>query len=189
MKATTGLYDAALGQRSNETSGKAILARQREGGVSTFVYMDNLAKAIAHAGRILVDLIPRIYDTERVVRVLGEDDADRFVRVNAAALTQEGPTVLNDLSAGKYDVTVSTAPSYSTKRAEAADSMMQFVRAVPGGGGADRRPCGQEHGQARRGTDRRAAQAGIARGVTGEGGGLNLMSRLYTNSGRSASYA
>ena len=132
MKATTGIYDASLGQRSNETSGKAILARQREGDVSTFVYADNLAKAIAHAGRILVDVIPRIYDTERVVRVLGEDDTDRFVRVNAAAMTPGGPRVLNDLAAGKYDVTVSTGPSYSTKRAEAAESMMQFVRAVPG---------------------------------------------------------
>ena len=132
MKATTGIYDASLGQRSNETSGKAILARQREGDVSTFVYADNLAKAIAHAGRILVDVIPRIYDTERVVRVLGEDDTDRFVRVNAATMTPGGPRVLNDLAAGKYDVTVSTGPSYSTKRAEAAESMMQFVRAVPG---------------------------------------------------------
>ena len=132
MKATTGIYDASLGQRSNETSGKAILARQREGDVGTFVYADKLAKAIGHCGRILVDLIPRIYTAERMVRVLGEDDEENIVPVNSEIELENGETFTLDLSTGEYDVVVQTGPSYSTKRAEAADSMMQFVKAVPG---------------------------------------------------------
>jgi len=73
MKAIIGLYDASLGQRSNETSGKAILTRQREGDVSTFHFIDNLARAIQHCGNILVDLIPKVYTPGRIIRILGED--------------------------------------------------------------------------------------------------------------------
>lgn len=132
MKAVTGIYDAALGARSNETSGRAIMARQREGDVGTFVYVDNLSRAIGYAGRILVDLIPRIFDTQRMVRILGEDGAEELMQVN---VTLPDGSVLNDLTRGKYDVVVQTGPSYSTKRQEAADSILQFVQAVPQAGG------------------------------------------------------
>ena len=131
LKAVTGIHDASLGAPGNETSGRAILMRQREGDVGTFVYIDNLARAIRHAGRILVDLIPHIYDTERTMRILGEDGGETFAVINQAALGPDGPVVLNDLSAGKYDVEVTTGPSFSTKRIEAAESMMAFVQAVP----------------------------------------------------------
>lgn len=134
MKAVTGIYDAALGQRSNETSGKAINARQREADTGTFVYIDNLAKAIGYCGRQLVDLIPRIYDTERVIRVLGEDGNDQETTINQATIVNGQPVVLNDLSTGKYDVVVQTGPSYATKRVEAMESMLAFVQAVPQAG-------------------------------------------------------
>jgi hypothetical protein len=133
MKAVTGIYDAALGARSNETSGRAILARQREGDVGSFHYIDNLSKAIAHAGRILVDLIPRIYDHERVVRVLGEDGCFEIARINVE--TPDGRR-LNDLSVGRYDVTVKAGPSFSSRRDEAAQAMLEFVRAYPPAAGA-----------------------------------------------------
>ena len=73
MKAVIGIYDAGLGARSNETSGKAILARQREGDVGSFVYIDNWSRAIRHTGQILNDLIPHVYDAERTIRIMGED--------------------------------------------------------------------------------------------------------------------
>src|SRR6185503_5404552 len=81
MKSIIGIYDASLGARSNETSGRAILARQREGDVSTFHFIDNLSRAIRHGGRILIDLIPKVYSTERIVRILGEDLAPATVRI------------------------------------------------------------------------------------------------------------
>jgi hypothetical protein len=125
----TGIHPAGLGQESTEKSGKAILARERQGDVGTFVYIDNLAIAIAYAGRQLVDLIPRIYDAERVVRVLGEDDAEELVIVN-----QTDPVtgmIKNDLGRGKYDVVVQTGPSFSTKRQESAEAMLQFMQTMP----------------------------------------------------------
>lgn len=130
MKATTGIYDAALGARSNETSGKAILARQREGDVGSYHYFDNFKAAIKRAGDILIDLIPRIYDTDRIVRIIGaEDDQPKPVRVNANI---EGLNeVLNDLTIGKFDVRVQAGPSFSTKREEARESMLAATQANP----------------------------------------------------------
>lgn len=134
MKASTGIYDSALGNASNETSGRAILARQAQTDTGTFVYMDNLAAAIEHCGRILVDLIPHIYDTQRIVRVRGEDGEEKAVPVNQPVMTQQGPQILHDLTRGKYDVRIVVGPSYATKRAEAAESMIQFIQAIPGAG-------------------------------------------------------
>lgn len=134
IKAVTGIYDASLGARSNETSGRAIIARQREGDTSTFNYIDNLTRAIRHCGRILVDLIPKIYDAKRIVRILGEDGSEKQVQIVPGSKEWPDYEALDniyDISVGKYDVTVTVGPSYTTKRLEAADSMMQFVQAIP----------------------------------------------------------
>lgn len=127
IKAATGIYDSSLGAKGNEQSGRAILARERQSDVSTFVYIDNLSRSIEHVGRVLIDMIPQIYDTPRKIRILGEDDKEKVVKVN-----QQGGY---DLTKGKYDVKVVTGPSYSTKRIESAESMMQFAQAVPGAAG------------------------------------------------------
>lgn len=133
MKATTGIYDASLGARSNETSGRAIIARERQGDTSTAHFSANLNASIRHCGRILLDLIPKIYDTPRVVRILGDDgEAEDFVPINRPIYSEDGvPVLMNDLNQGRYDVRLRTGPSYATKRLEAADSMLQFVQAVP----------------------------------------------------------
>lgn len=127
LKSTTGLYDASLGERSNETSGKAIMARQREGDVSTYVYFDNFSRAVAHTGRILVDLIPHYYDTARVIRVQGGDGVEQSVKVNQP--DQMGGTQF-DLTAGKYDVMIDTGPSYTTRREEAREGMTAMIQAA-----------------------------------------------------------
>lgn len=134
IKATIGIFDASLGAQGNETSGRAIMARQREGDTATFAWIDNLARGIEHTGRILVDLIPKIYDAQRTIRILGEDDSDKMVTLNQVQITNpiEGTfEILNDVTVGKYDVRVNVGPSYATKRLESADSMMQFIQAFP----------------------------------------------------------
>lgn len=132
MKATTGIYDAALGNQSNETSGVAIRQRQMESDVSTSIYTDNMAKAIAHCGRVLISMIPRVYDTFRVIRILGEDDQEKQVDVNGVVGTQDGPVPVRDLTIGSYDIRVSVGPNYSTRRQETAEGMLEFIRTVPG---------------------------------------------------------
>jgi hypothetical protein len=146
MKAVIGLYDASLGARSNETSGRAIMARQREGDVSTFHFIDNMARAIRHTGRILIDLIPHVYTGERVIRVMGEDGKPSNVPIGKeypkvdekTGQPMAGPDgnpimAMHDFSAGKYDLTVTTGPSFTTRREEAAYSMTEALRAFPAG--------------------------------------------------------
>lgn len=127
LKATMGMYDASIGNQGNETSGRAIIARQREGDNATFAWIDNLARAIQHTGRILVDVIPKVYDTQRVVRILGEDGSQKMTEIN----TVVGDKVVNDLSIGKYDVEVTTGPSYRTRRIESAESWLALSQAMP----------------------------------------------------------
>ena len=132
MQGTTGIYNAGLGDRSNETSGVAIRQRQMESDIGTSVYADNLAKSIAHAGRILVDMIPRVYDTNRIVRVVGDDDQEKMVEINGMSYDLEAGIVpVNDLTHGKYDVRVTVGPNYTTRRQETQEGMMQFVSAFP----------------------------------------------------------
>lgn len=130
LKSTTGIYDASLGSRSNETSGKAIMARQREGDVANFDYQDNISRAILYTGIIVNDLIPHIYDSERQIRILGEDGSEEFLAINKPVWDEETQSwvTVNDLRQGKYDVSITTGPSYTTQRMETLDAMMQLAQ-------------------------------------------------------------
>lgn len=128
IKATTGIYDASLGAKSNETSGKAINARKEEGDTGSFPYLDNLARSISHAGRIIVNGIPKLYDTERLLRIRFPDGKDDLIQINTVA--PDG-TRVNDLGVGKFDVIAKSGPGYSTQRAEAVDAMVQLIQANP----------------------------------------------------------
>lgn len=127
IKDVTGLHDASLGMKSNETSGVAIKARERQGDVATFMYHDNLNLAIKEGGKVVNELIPVAYDTARSVRVLGADEKSKIVRVNDPSA--EGGHL--DITKGKYDILIDTGPSYSTKRAEAADAMAASIQSMP----------------------------------------------------------
>ena len=146
LKATTGIFDASLGQRGPEQSGKAVLARQKQSDISTFGFGDNLARAMRFAGRQLVDLIPKIYDQPRLQRIVNPDGTvDHAVIHNGpnqlagarALATQSFPghsdpyTKIYDLSVGTYDVVVSVGPSYQTKRQEAAAAQIELIKAFP----------------------------------------------------------
>jgi hypothetical protein len=135
LKSTTGIYDAALGARSNEKSGIAIAQRKQESDVGTFAYSDNLTRALRYAGRQLVDLIPKVYDTERTIRVLNEDESTEAVVINQKVTDPETgkETAIHDITIGKYDVVVSTGPSFTTKRQEAAAGMIDWMKADPEG--------------------------------------------------------
>lgn len=131
MKAIMGLYDASLGARSNETSGRAIMARQREGDVATFHFIDNVTRGIRHLGRILLDLIPAVYDGERVIRTLGVEGQPANVPLKRPFKGPDGLPRIYDLTKGKYDLAVESGPSYTTRREEASAQLIELVRAQP----------------------------------------------------------
>jgi hypothetical protein len=130
---TTGLQLAALGKKSNERSGTAIAERKREGDVGAYGYINSLSRAMKYAGKVMVNLIPKIYDTERIIRILGEDGAEKQVAINQPLADAQGKPVdrIFALGVGKYDVTVTIGPNYTTQRIEAAENMLGFVRAIP----------------------------------------------------------
>lgn len=130
LKATTGIYDASLGNRSNEQSGVAIQRRNHQSETANFHLSDNFKRSLRHVGRIIVELIPVIYDGPRVVRSLGADGVQEIVTVNKI-FNKNGQPTIYQLDKGKYDVTVDTGPSFQTKRQEAVASMLDMTRAVP----------------------------------------------------------
>jgi hypothetical protein len=140
IKATTGQYNASLGMGSNERSGKAILARQKEGDVGTYHYGDNLARGVRHIARQLIDLIPKIYDTQRIARIIGEDGETKMVKINpdqpqpVNEIQDERGIVIEKIynpGVGKYDVVAVTGPGYATKRQEALEAMAQLLQGNP----------------------------------------------------------
>lgn len=130
MKATTGLYDSSMGAISNETSGIAIQRRANQAQTSNYHFVDNLNMSIKHAGRILLEIIPVIYDTARAQQILAEDGTAEIVRINEE-FERDGKLVTYDLSKGKYDCTVESGPGYATKRQEAVASMLEFIGVYP----------------------------------------------------------
>ena len=133
LKDVMGLPDASMGASGDEKSGRAIYARQQQGEIATFNYRDNMSKAVELTMEILIDLIPEIYDTERSLRILGNDGAETYKRINQVVQDPAtGKAVkVNDLSAGKYDVTVTTGPAFSTQRQEAAEMYMGLTQGMP----------------------------------------------------------
>ena len=126
MKDVTGIHDASLGIRSNEVSGRAIMARQREGDIANLTFHDNGNAAVLEAGDVINQLMPQVIDGTRIMRRIGEDQQAKFVKVN----DPYDPNAI-DLSVGKFDTVLSTGASYSTRRVEAAQSMMEAVQVFP----------------------------------------------------------
>ena len=140
IKSSTGQYDSSLGATSNERSGKAILAREKQADTGTYHYVDNLARAIRYATRQLVDLIPKIYDTQRIARIIGIDgetdqaSIDPTQPMPVKKIQDERGIVIKKIynpGVGTYDVAVTTGPSYMTKRQESLDAMSQLLQGNP----------------------------------------------------------
>lgn len=157
LKSVLGMFNADVGAPVSQQTGAAVNAVQRSGDIGTFEFMENLARAVMHTGRILNEIIPEIYDTERDVRVRNIDESESFVPINttlgaAMKSVEQNPerfkglspdklhsmfakdgkdAKFNDITAGKYDVVVSTGPSYATQRQESAQHLLQLIQSNP----------------------------------------------------------
>jgi hypothetical protein len=143
----SGQYQENFGQQSNADAGVAIQARQRQGDKATYHFIDNLARAIRFTGRILVDLIPKVYDTARVLRIVGEDGSEQFAQIdpdqahpvgdqngqpvqmspNEKPSPEQAAQLIYNPGIGRYDVTVEVGPSFETRRAEAFHALSQII--------------------------------------------------------------
>lgn len=131
LMTVVGIYDPSQLPQGN-MSGKAIAGQQQQVDMVNFHYYDNLTRSIAYCGRIILDLIPKIYDTERVMRIIGADEKPEIITLNQRITDEEGvERILNDVSVGRYDVVMDTGPGFATKRTEAVESMMTLLAADP----------------------------------------------------------
>ena len=134
LQAVVGIFDPSQLPQGN-MSGKALNGQQQQTDMTNFHYYDNLTRSIAHTGRIILDLIPKIYSSERVMRIIGDDGKPELTTINQKSGQQDEngvEMVLNDVTIGEYDVVMETGPGYNTKRQEAVDSMMTLLAADPG---------------------------------------------------------
>ena len=131
LMAVVGIYDPSQ-LPTGMISGKALQGQQMQQDMTNFHFYDNLTRSIAQTGRIILDLIPKIYDKERVLRIIGDDGKPDLVTLNQPVMEDDGvEKILNDVSVGQYDVVMDTGPGYNTKRQESVDSMIQMLQVDP----------------------------------------------------------
>ena len=130
---TIGMYESSFGEKGNERTGIAIRSRAGRSDFGTFHFSDNFRRAVLETVRHLIDIIPKIYDTQRIIRILGEDGAgEELVEINkeiTIPLTGQ-KRIINDLTTGKYDV-VADVKMWSTRRQESAELMASIMQASP----------------------------------------------------------
>jgi len=126
-----GIYDPSQ-QLPGNMSGKALNSQQQQVDLTNFDFYDNLTKSIQHTGKIILDLIPHVYDSQRVMRIIGPDGKPDLVGINEAKQDEQGVwKVMHDMSVGKYDVVMDTGPGYNSKRQEAVESMVNMLKVDP----------------------------------------------------------
>ena len=126
LREVIGVIDPA--QRvSGNISGKALQGEKSQSDNAVFNFYDNLTRSIAHTGRIILELIPHYYDTERVERIIGDDGRPELVKLNEKQVDK----VLNDVTVGEYDVVMETGPGYDSKRQEAVELMAPLFQGSP----------------------------------------------------------
>lgn len=139
IKACIGIFDPSLGEQGNEVAARAILARQKQGDISTYHYTMAFNIGLYKAGVIIVDLIRSVYTTARSIRILGDDMADEVVKINQSFVDKDRTTKMYDMSVGEYDIKIDIGASSATRRMDAAENLLEFARVVPKAGelGAD----------------------------------------------------
>lgn len=132
IKDTVGMYEPTVGDVSNERSGKAIQVRNLRSEMGVFHFPDNLRRAILQTGRILIDLIPKIYDSQRIIRIRNYEGEEQIGKINypVTDLQTGEQVIMNDLTVGKYDIRADVG-TYSTRRQETVETMMQAMQYAP----------------------------------------------------------
>ena len=132
MKATTGIFDASLGNSANEVSGQAIMRRKQQTDLTTMHFMDNLTRSFKKGGQVIAELIPLLYDADREIEILGDDEGTKIVRINAQHNDEAtGKPQHFDMTKGKYVPIVTAGKAFDSKRMESFDTMQQLVQSAP----------------------------------------------------------
>ena len=126
----TGLYPSKLGQQGNEISGTAIDARTRQGSYSTYCFFNSINRAITTGGSIVNEMIPRVYDSERVITLMMPEEGMKNITINRQ-VDEYGELIENDIRKGTYEVRLIAGPSYEGQKAEALQSLREVLQVDP----------------------------------------------------------
>lgn len=143
MMMVSGQYQAQMGENENAKSGVAINARQRQGDRATYHWIDGLSIATRFTGKILIDLIPKIYTTKRIMQIEAKDGSIINLTIDPDAEvafqkllpegeqpTQSDPSIINIIfnpNIGHYAVQADNGPNYATRRQEAFNALTQIA--------------------------------------------------------------
>lgn len=127
----TGLYPARMGNNGDEASGKAIDARTRQGSYSTYVFFNSINRAIATGGAIINEMVPVVFDTERVIALMTPDEGMKNITINKE-MDEYGEKIENDIRKGTYEVRLKPGPSYEGQKQEALQSLREVLQVDPG---------------------------------------------------------
>lgn len=130
IKMTLGIYDAGLGATPNEQSGVAIKTLAQQGMNANFHFSDNFVRCLQHLGRLLISIIPKVYDAPRVVRVVGAEGNTEIVKINQL-FQENGKKKIYNLTEGDYGLTVNVGPAYANQKQESIEQMLELCRANP----------------------------------------------------------
>lgn len=130
MYTSTGLYPTRMGQQGNEISGAAIDARTRQGSYATYVAFNSINRAISTGGQIVNQMVPRVYDSQRVINLMTPDEGRKNITVNKQ-VDDYGMKIENDLRKGTFEVRLQAGPSYEGQKAQALESLNMVLQANP----------------------------------------------------------
>ena len=138
MRGSSGQQNANFGIKSEAASGVGIQRLKAQGEVATYHFPDNLARGLKYEAKLLIDLIPKIYTKERVLRVLGIDGQAQMATLApdmpgayAEVPSDEDIQRIFNPSVGRYDVAIDTGPSFQSQRQESQAVMVELARSDP----------------------------------------------------------
>ena len=134
IQASIGMYQASLGAPSNESSGVAIDARKQQGEAATAHFPGHLAASLGQVGKLCMEMIPRLLDTKRQLRILSIDQTPATVTIDpkqAGAFRETDQGLVINPNVGRYDVRVVVGASFATQRSQAQAAFTEMMRANP----------------------------------------------------------
>ena len=133
ITASGNIFAAQQGNANPNQSGVAGNQQIEQGNIGSIKWFKPLEVAICHTGKILINAIPRVYDSTRQVRILEEDGTSSMVMLNQTIFDEQTQTnvTLNDLSLGEYDAVCEVGPAFNNQQKETQEAFLQMASIDP----------------------------------------------------------
>ena len=130
IQSASGVTDELMGRDTNAVSGKAIRARQEQGGVVTTAFFDNSRLAFKLSGEIILSMIEQLYTQEKKIRITGGENGKtpEFLVINK--YNPETQEVTGCITESQADFVISEQDYSATIRQAMFESMTEIVKTM-----------------------------------------------------------